>query len=57
METAAILQRQRAFFDSGWTREVSHRLSALKRLKRGIRDMEQEIAKALACLLYTSRCV
>lgn len=48
METAAILQRQRAFFDSGWTREVSHRLSALKRLKRGIRDMEQEIAKALA---------
>lgn len=48
METAAIIQRQRAFFDSGWTREISHRLSALKRLKRGIQDMESEIAKALA---------
>lgn len=45
---AALVNRQRTFFDSGWTREVSHRLSALKRLKQAIRDMEKEIAQALA---------
>lgn len=47
MNTAAIVRRQRAFFDTGWTRDLSHRLSALRRLARGIKDMREDIYKAL----------
>ena len=43
MNTAAIVRRQRAFFETGWTRDLSHRLSALRRLKRGIKDMREDI--------------
>ena len=45
--TSLIVQKQRAFFESGWTLDTSHRLEALKSLKQGIKDMEKEIAAAL----------
>lgn len=46
--TASILERQRTFFASGQTQDISYRLSALRRLKRGILATEKEIARALA---------
>ena len=55
MNTAAIVRRQRAFFETGWTRDLSHRLSALRRLKRGIKDMREDIYKALSRDLGKSR--
>ena len=55
MNTAAIVRRQRAFFETGWTRDLSHRLSALRRLKRGIKDMREDIYKALSQDLGKSR--
>ena len=55
MNTAAIVRRQRAFFETGWTLDLSHRLNALRRLKRGIKDMREDIYKALSEDLGKSR--
>ena len=63
-EMKKIIDRQRAFFHTGTTLDVSFRIAALKRLQYMIRRHEKEIEAALlldlkkssfeSCLLYTS---
>ena len=47
MKTERIVEAQRAFFDSGRTKDVNFRLAALRRLRDGIRRREKEIEAAL----------
>lgn len=47
-EISALLERQRVYFKSGRTREVSFRLAALQKLKQAIAAHEQELCAALA---------
>ena len=54
-EIKAIVERQRAFFRTGVTQDVTFRLRALARLKRCIQDQEEEIAAALKADLGKSR--
>lgn len=47
MEISDIIKRQRAYFDTGATRDVGARLSALKRLGQAIRAHEQQLCSAM----------
>jgi aldehyde dehydrogenase (NAD+) len=47
MDIAKIVETQRQFFQTGQTRDVQFRISALKKLQNGIRAREEEIAAAL----------
>lgn len=48
METLTELsQKQNAFFRTGWTKDVRHRVDTLKRLRKSILANEQEIYEAL----------
>jgi acyl-CoA reductase-like NAD-dependent aldehyde dehydrogenase len=44
---STIIEKQRAFFASGKTRDVSFRLEALKKLEHILKNHEQEIGEAL----------
>ena len=55
MTTAAILKRQKKFFEAGKTRSESFRTKTLQALRRGIREMEPEILEALGADLGKSR--
>lgn len=46
-DIAEIIDRQRLFFGSGRTRDVSYRIGQLKRLKNVIQDNEDEIFRAI----------
>lgn len=47
MEISEIVKLQRAFFESNQTKNIKFRLSALKKLKKNIMDMQSEICEAL----------
>jgi len=47
MEIQAILEKQRAFFDGGATKNVGYRMEALRRLRSAVRAREADIAAAL----------
>ena len=46
-QIAAIVQRQRKFFESGATLPVAYRIDALKKLRNALMDNEDAIARAL----------
>ena len=46
-QIAAIVQRQRKFFESGATLPVAYRIDALKKLRKALMDNEDAIARAL----------
>ena len=54
MEINRLTAVQRAFFESGRTKDVNFRLAALRRLRDGIRRREKEIAEALYQDLHKS---
>ena len=47
MEISDIVKRQRAYFDTGATRDVEARISALKRLGQAIRAHEERLCSAM----------
>ena len=47
MEISDIVKRQRAYFDTGATRDVETRISALKRLEQAIRAHEEQLCSAM----------
>ena len=53
MEINRLTAVQRAFFESGRTKDVNFRLAALRRLQDGIRRREKEIAEALTEMGFT----
>lgn len=55
MTAAEILDRQRSFFATGMTRSEGWRRQVLEDLRRGIGEMEEEIAQALQTDLGKSR--
>ena len=69
LDITTIVERQRAFFATGATKELAYRLDVLRVLRQEILKREEEIAAALredlgksafegymteTCLLYTS---
>ena len=55
MQITELLEKQRRFFLTGKTKELNHRLNALKNLKVAITSREEEISKALGKDLGKSR--
>lgn len=55
MNIQAVVDKQRAFFNTGATLPVKFRLNALKRLKNAIADFEDDITRALKKDLGKSR--
>ena len=47
MKTERLAEKQRAFFESGRTRDVNFRMAALRRLRDGIGRWEGRIRAAL----------
>lgn len=47
MNTAELVARQRAYFETGVTRPLPFRLEALRKLQKALRDNEDLIADAL----------
>lgn len=47
MEISDIVKRQRAYFNTGATRDVETRISALKRLEQAIRAHEEQLCSAM----------
>ncbi len=55
MQIEALMERQRAFFDSGKTLDMAYRLRALRLLEQAVTDSEQRLAHALRSDLGKSR--
>ncbi len=55
MQIEALMERQRAFFDSGKTLDMAYRLRALRLLEQAVTDHEQRLAHALRSDLGKSR--
>lgn len=47
-QIGSLVERQRAFFATGQTRSVEFRYKSLLKLKQGIKDLENDMLKALA---------
>ena len=46
-EIKSLIEKQRAYFDTGATLNVSHRIAALKKLYNAVKKNEKEITDAL----------
>lgn len=54
-QITALVQKQRAYFQTGTTLPVSHRIDALKKLRHALIEKEEEIAQAISSDLGKSR--